>query len=341
MQRRTQGLLGPEWAQARKRLPGACLALLLLAAAPPVAAAPAVCAARPAAHAALGRLRAALGAGRFIAYQPTSLRVLDGRVQAADAASIRADLAVLRPRFDSLLTYDAVHGAEAVADVAAELGFRALVIGIWDPTDGVQVDAALAAARRHPRLVVGLSLGNERILARRADFAGLAATVAALRARAPGLALSTTEPFHLYEQPAAAALLARLDFLLVNVHPAFQPWFAGASDAVRAQFVANVVRELAAHYCGPILVKETGVPTAPATAGFSEERQAAFYRELRARFPARAQSAFAYFSAFDAPWRAYDAGPVEAPGTHPEEAHWGLYDSERRAKAAARELPPL
>jgi hypothetical protein len=26
---------------------------------------------------------------------------------------------------------------------------------------------------------------------------------------------------------------------------------------------------------------------------------------------------------------------------HEEEAHWGLYDAERRAKAAARELAPL
>ncbi|TLY50772.1 MAG: hypothetical protein E6K50_08970, partial [Gammaproteobacteria bacterium] len=74
------------------------------------AAAPAVCNHRPAA--ALARLREALAHGRFVAYQPTSLQVTNGRVTAADPASIRADLAVLRPRFDSLVTYDALHGAE-------------------------------------------------------------------------------------------------------------------------------------------------------------------------------------------------------------------------------------
>jgi hypothetical protein len=89
-------------------------------------------------------------------------------------------------------------------------------------------------------------------------------------------------------------------------------------------------------------VKETGVPTAPASAGFTEARQAGFYRELRRLLsPSRAQ-AFAYFAAYDAPWRAYDAtGVPGARAVHPEEAHWGLYDDARRPKAAARELPRL
>src|SRR5436190_1066678 len=77
-------------------------------------------------------------------------------------------------------------------------------------------------------------------------------------------------------------------------------------------------------------------PTSPASAGFTDARQASFYRELRQRFPATDAHAFAYFAAFDAPWRSEDASPV--PGAHPEEAHWGLYDAARRAKTAAREL---
>jgi hypothetical protein len=89
-------------------------------------------------------------------------------------------------------------------------------------------------------------------------------------------------------------------------------------------------------------VKETGVPTGPESAGFSEARQAAFYRELRRSFSPGTTQAFAYFAAFDAPWRAYDATGV--PGgraVHPEEAHWGLYDEARRPKAAALEVPAL
>ncbi len=301
------------------------------------AAAPAVCNHRPAA--ALARLREALAHGRFVAYQPTSLQVTNGRVTAADPASIRADLAVLRPRFDSLVTYDALHGAENIPSIAASLKFRALIIGVWNPLDDAEVSAAIDAAHHYPRLVAGMSLGNERLFSGHSDFAGLVAVIASVRTRAPQTPLSTSEPFHVYYPESAAALLGELDFLLVNVHPIFQPWFRDAPEGAGAQLVVNVVARLAQSYCGPILVKETGVPTAPASAGFSAARQASFYRDLRRRFPATSDHAFAYFAAFDAPWRSADASP--APGPHPEEAHWGLYDVARRAKPAARELALL
>lgn len=314
------------------------LALALIA---PLAAAQPVCERGAAGAAARALLTRTMAQGRFMSYEPTSLQVVDGRTHDADPASIRADLEVLRPHFDALITYDAVHGAQAIPAIAASLRFHALVIGVWDPTDPAQLDAALAAARHYPRLVIGLSLGNESIFARRSSFAQVAAAIATVRARAPRLALSTTEPFHLYTEPAAAPLLGLMDFLLVNVHPVFQPWFRTATDATSAQFVVNVAADLAQRFCGPILVKETGVPTAPASGGYSPERQAAFYAELRRRMPGSSARAFAYFSAFDAPWRAHDAGPVAGAVTGPEEAHWGLYDDERRPKAAALALPPL
>jgi hypothetical protein len=74
-------------------------------------------------------------------------------------------------------------------------------------------------------------------------------------------------------------------------------------------------------------------------AGYSRARQASFYKELAARLPGSAMLAFAYFDAFDAPWRATDVTPV--PGPHPEEAYWGLYDAERHAKPVVGQLPAL
>jgi exo-beta-1,3-glucanase (GH17 family) len=312
---------------------------LPLAAAPvPAAPAPA-CARSSPALSATERLRDAMAHGRFVAYEPTALQVVNAQVTTADPDSIRTDLTVLRRSFDALITYDAVHGAENIPVIAAALGFKALVIGVWNPENDRELDAAIDAARRFPRLVVGLSLGNELLFAHRMEASALAALVGRVRARVPGTALSTTEPFHLYYQPGAAPLLGQLDFLLVNVHPIFQPWFRHASDDTAAQFVVNVLAQLTPLSCGPILVKETGVPTAPAAAGFTEARQAAFYRALRRALPPTSVHAFAYFAAFDAPWRAADATP--APGAHPEEAHWGLFDAARQPKAAARELPPL
>lgn len=277
--------------------------------------------------------------GRFVSYQPTQIRIMAGRASRADVEGIRADLAVLRPRFDALVTYGAGNGADLVADVAAELGFRAVVLGVWSIDDPVEIDLALAAAARHPGLVVGVSLGNERVLAGEADFPGLAARIDRLRSRAPQLLFTTTEPFHLFMQDPAGPLLKTADFLLVNAHPVFQPWFAGAEVAAGARFVVNVVDDVAARFCGPVLVKETGVPTAPASMGFDVARQASFYAALRAVFPSSRSRAFAYFSAFDAAWRVDDTHPTAGP--QPQEGSWGLFEESRTPKPAARELPLL
>lgn len=315
------------------------LAVLAGLPAAPAAAQP-VCARTATVAPALERLRTALAQGRFIAYQPTSLQVRDGHVHEAEADSIRTDLVLLRSRFDGLITYDAVHGAQQIAPIAAQLKFRALIIGVWNPLDPSQIESALATARTYPQLVAGVSLGNETLFFHRAGVAQLSAALAAVRARAPRLPLTTTEPFHIFEAAPGTALLPQMDFMLANVHPVFQSWFRSSTDAATAaQFVVNVAEQLAQSYCGPILIKETGMPTAPAEAGYSNTRQASFYKELRTRLPPRPLIAFAYFSAFDAPWRLQDTTGV--PGPHPEEAYWGLYDSQRRPKPAVDQLAPL
>jgi exo-beta-1,3-glucanase (GH17 family) len=299
----------------------------------------ALCGQHPSAAVSLDRLRAALAHGRFIAYQPTSLQVVNGRSTDADPESVRADLAVLRRRFDSLVTYRADQRASTIAQQAQRLGFRALIIGVWNPFDPGELEAALATARASPRLVIGLSLGNEMVLGRRATFEQLAVLMQQVRERAPRLLLSTTEPFHLFYEPSAAPTLAEADFLLANIHPVFQPWFAQASDADAAQFVVNVTGELEARYCGPVLVKETGLPTEPPERGYTSARQASFYAQLLQRFPRSRRAAFTYFVAFDEPWRATD--PILGPGVHPEEAHWGLYDEKREPKPVVAEVPKL
>src|SRR5690348_871932 len=121
--------------------------LPLLALLGPLAAAQPVCERSTSGAPALERLTRVMAQGRFVAYEPSALKVYDGRVQAADPASIRADLAALRPRFDGLITYDSIHGAEAIPQLAAQLKFHALVIGVWNPANAAELDAALGAAR--------------------------------------------------------------------------------------------------------------------------------------------------------------------------------------------------
>jgi exo-beta-1,3-glucanase (GH17 family) len=325
-------------------------AALFLPGAPVQAAQPSCGQYAPAAPA-VKRLRDAMARGRFIAFQPTSLQATNGQLTHADPESIRADLQVLRPRFDSLITYGSNSGAEAIPEIAASLGFRAVIIGIWNPFNATELSAAITAAKKNPTVVVGLSLGNEMLFFRRHGTADLVTLLDTVHAQAPQLALSTTEPFQMFEAPEAAPILQRLDFLLAIVHPVFQPWFPTAPDSNAAQFVVNVVSDLAASYCGPILVKETGIPTAPGEKGFTEKRQAMFYMELQRRFsavaPAQASAAsagdraFAYFAAFDAPWRLNDGGPAPGQRPAPEEAHWGLFDEQRRPKPVVAAIPLL
>jgi exo-beta-1,3-glucanase (GH17 family) len=294
---------------------------------------------RPTARAAIKQLQQVMAQGRFVSYQPTSLQVVNGQLTQADAASIERDLRSLRPWFDGLITYGSANGADRVAEVASRLGFRALIMGIWDVRDGHEIHSALAAARLYPKLVVAISLGNERLYAKVIDAPTLAQAIGKLRQAAPQLAITTTEPFHVFLKPAAAPVIAASDFMLVNIHPVFEKWFRDAPDANAAEFVTRIVERLRTVACGPVLVKETGVPTAPASMGFSPARQASFYAVLQQAFPASALQAFAYFSAFDAPWRVNDVSPV--PGVHPEEAHWGLFDDKRQAKPVMRAIMPL
>ena len=317
----------------------ACVVLLGTALFPVGAPAQPLCAHTPTTASALTRLSATMAHGRFIAYQPTSLQVIYGHPTQADPASIRADLKVLRPRFDGLITYGSVDGAEAIPAIAAELGFHALIIGVWNPFNAADLDAAITAAHKNPGIVVGLSLGNEMLFFHRHELQDLVSLLDAVHARAPNLALTTTEPFQMFAEASLHPVLERLDFLLPIVHPIFQPWFATAKTSDSVQFVLNVTSQLAREYCGPILVKETGIPTAPAPKGFNEHRQEEFYTGLAQRFPRTRERAFAYFEAFDAPWRLKDTATARQPAE--EEAHWGLYDERRQPKTVVASIPQL
>ena len=295
---------------------------------------------RPAASV-LGPLKQAMAQGRFVTYHPTAISLWYGKAARASDDSILADLKTLRPWFDGIITYSASNGAERVPEIAARLGFRAVILGVWNPVDDRELANAVSTWKRHPRLVAGLSLGNEIVLSRRGTWGDLAYALTRVRAAAPGLALSTSEPFAQFlDDPEAHSTLAAMDFMMVNVHPIFESWFHGARPANWADFVVRIADRLSAKFPGPVLIKETGVPSGPRESGFTDAMQRAFYREMAARMSPSRLRAFAYFSAFDLPWHAFDAGPTGG-GIHPEEAHWGFFTERRAPKPIMADLAPL
>ncbi|TCO79224.1 exo-beta-1,3-glucanase (GH17 family) [Plasticicumulans lactativorans] len=295
--------------------------------------------AAPAAAADLTRLRAALATVRFIAYTPSAhAETPDGRPLPVAPAAIRADLARLRPDFDGLVTYATRDGLEALPALAAEQGFRALVLGVWEPNDPHELDAAIAAARAYPGLVVGISVGNEGLISGRYDWPTLAAALQRVRTALPGLPLSTSEPFVIHLDRAPAGFLAAQDFVHPNIHPLFEAWFTPERLDGGMDFLAAILDRLHAAAPGkPVLVKETGVPGEPGGV-WSPALQAAFWQRLYARFPGTPEHAFTAFEAFDAPWKpAALARQFKAP-PDPREAHWGFYTRDGTPKPVVERL---
>jgi len=289
---------------------------------------------------AVDRVRAAIESVRFVAYTPTDLKIVAGQVQAASKQQIRKDLELLREDFQGLVTYSSADGVEEVPEIAAALGFRAVIPGIWDPTSEAEINRAIKLARHWPRLVVAVAVGNETLLAQRHDWSVLRAAMQRVRAALPGVAVTTSEPFYYYLDDNPADFVASQDFLMPSVHPLFQPWFTGDTTTAQAiDFVVKVAALLAEKSGRPVLIKETGLPSGPADHAFSAARQADFWTGLCRQLPYTPGLGVVYFEAFDHDWKTENAR-LEF-GAHPEEGYWGLYTGDGRPKAVVTQLRQL
>jgi glucan 1,3-beta-glucosidase len=115
------------------------------------------------------------------------------------------------------------------------------------------------------------------------------------------------------------------DVIMVNIHPFFAP--ASVDEAVRANLSGSYRRlmDLYAPAGKPILIGETGWPSAGPANGRAvpgAENQRRFIHDLVRYARDQALSVF-LFEMFDEPWKA------EAEGVGP---HWGLFDISGRAK---------
>lgn len=278
----------------------------------------------------------------MIAYVPTGFDPRQPPSGVWPAERIRADLAALRPAFDGLVLYDFRPDlTPAILEQAAALGYRAVLLGIWDPRSQAEIaGVATLVARWREQLALAVVIGNEGINDNRYDIADLTRARDRLQALTgvdgTALPVSTSEPSGDYGWPP---LLAFGDFLAPNIHPAIDQANLAPQEAVawvhrRAEAIARAAGR-------PVLVKETGLPNGGAD-GFSPARQAAFWtawlaagRLLPVDPPRVFVSFAAAFEAFDAPWKAEEL-------RDPMEGRWGLMSVERRpypafdAWAAAR-----
>jgi exo-beta-1,3-glucanase (GH17 family) len=284
------------------------------------------------ADAAAPNMRTVIKSARFMSYTPRSFSVVNGQTIPASLEGITADLRLLRPDFDSLITYSCSNGLEHVPAAAEKLNYLAIIVGIWDPKSEIEIQNTIRLAKKHPKLIVAISIGNEGIYAKHYAPSDVEKTVLRLRKELPSVSMTTSEPFFLYLKPEYFDFFGKMDLLLPNIHPTFETWFNPSDAKNAAAFVLNVAGKLQSQYPKPLIVKETGLPSGPASTGFTETHQSAFWSEILKQSGASETRAVSCFEAFDAPWKPAVTRGYFPGSDHLQEAYWGFFTVEGKSK---------
>jgi exo-beta-1,3-glucanase (GH17 family) len=241
--------------------------------------------------------------------------VPDRGIQATPVA-IRHDVAVLRSAgFTGLVTYGGSKSfvREAVAS-AESLGFEGLILGVWDPGSGEELDAV--AAEADSPIVLGYCVGNEGYI-RRYSRDVLLQAIDDLRSRT-GKPVTTTEESDDYIDEDVHSIG---DWVFPNTHA----YFHGRSDPDRAvRWTVGAFKELRRLSGRFVWLKEVGLPTMGDSAKpLSEAAQERFYVML-----AKTPVVFTHFEGYDQPWK--------RPGT--VEPNWGIFRANRAPKELGQRL---
>ncbi len=278
-----------------------------------------------------------------VAYSPYRDGQAPGGAQPSQA-QVRADLEMLKPYVDGVRVYG-TDGANAfVPALCDELGID-LHLGAWIdglPSDEPNVRAlAQIVNDAHPSIKTAI-VGNEVL--ERADDNGvtearLLELIGIYKSELTNTTVKTaaadTYPEWMVMRPNLAAAV---DVVIWHTYG----YWAGMSIEGAYSLVSKRYDEMLAAYPNqPLILGETGWPTmyerssadGTTTAVGSEANQARFYRESLAGMRARNLPMW-MFSAIDEQWKA-------SSGEGMVGAHWGIWDSARRPKAAATELTAL
>ena len=278
---------------------------------------------------------------RFIAYTPRSFSIAGGKVTTATEAAIRKDLTLLRPSFNGLITYSATSGLEAIPQIAHELRFRAVILGIWDPLSETEINNVIHAAQKYPAFIIAVIVGNEGLYTKRYRPQDVQKATQRIKKECPRLAVTTSEPFSLYFEKEYSQFFDSHDLLMPNVHPVFEKWFTASTPTRQGvDMVIQIAEKFKTTYNKPILIKETGLPSGPEDQGFSPERQTLFWSDLLKLFPFSPNQSLVCFEAFDAPWKPQEMAAT-LPGNHASEAFWGFFTQDGKGKQVVDSLPRL
>jgi len=242
---------------------------------------------------------------------------------AVTAKQIDQDLGILANWTDSVRTYNATRGMEALPGIATKHGL-AVTLGIWVETDPVstrkEIEAAIKAAKRYPN-VRGLIVGNEALLRKEITVDELVALLREVRARTM-LPVTTAEPWHVWLQ--YPKLAAEVDYISAHV----LPYWEGLPPEQAVPYAEQIHDRLQETFPDKnIQIAEFGWPSngynrSAAVTGRIEEGSVLRYFVATAR---RRGIDYNIVEAFDQPWKTNE-GRV---GTY-----WGIFDADGKPKFA-------
>lgn len=270
---------------------------------------------------------------KMVTYTPSEL---DPRQEANQTrlltSSIRADLEALRPAFDGLILYGYHEGCTPrIVALAAELKYRSVILGIWDPKSTKEIDGVAELARQFEKqMAIGVLLGNEGLTFHRYEAEDLHIGLNRLRFKLPpAIPVGTSEPLVGYQQEVVRKFG---DFLAPNIHPVFDRKELKPAEA--AAWAREAASKLASEARKPVLLKETGFPHAgqPAyTPDSQREYWSAYIKAGTIVRPDGSPDAWVFhgvaFEAFDVPWKSEES-KLEI------ERSWGLLSPQRKAHPA-------
>jgi len=236
---------------------------------------------------------------------------------------IEEDLRRLAAVTGCVRTYSVHQGLDQVAPIAQRIGLKVMQ-GLWlgrEPEfNQVQIDGAIAIAKRYPDTVRAVVVGNEVLLRGELSGAALADIVRRVKAQVSvPVTYADVWEFWLRNRD----LVSAVDFVTIHILPYWEDFPIGAGQA--ADHVVSIRRQVADSFAGKdIMIGEFGWPSA----GRMRERalpspanQARVVQEVIAR--ARQEKfGLNVIEAFDQPWKRRFEGTVGG--------HWGLLDGTTR-----------
>ncbi|MCB1132366.1 MAG: glycosyl hydrolase [Verrucomicrobiae bacterium] len=192
-----------------------------------------------------------------------------------------------------------------------------------------EIQRAIRLANEYPEIVAAIAVGNEALVEWNDHMVPVDAVIRYVREvkEATAQPVTVADNYDWWAKQGAG-LAKHLDFISVHIYPQWEEKDIGEAMSYG---IANLEAVRKALPDSRIVITEAGWATTASEFGprASEEKQAAYYRELF-DWAARTHITTFFFEAFDEDWKGDPNNPLGA------EKHWGLFTGDRKPKQAMR-----